>query len=44
MVDGEVREIMDEHDLDEDQAERVRDIVEEYDVDVETAVELEEVI
>lgn len=40
--DEEVREIMENNDLDEDTAERVADIMNELDVDEEDAVELDE--
>lgn len=38
----DVKEIMENHDLDKDAAERVVDIMEEYGVDEDDAIELEE--
>lgn len=40
--DEEVKELMENHDLDKDTAERVQEVMEEYGVDEDDAVELEE--
>ncbi len=40
--DEDVAELMENHDLDEDTAEKVRDIMEEYGVGEDDAIELEE--
>ena len=42
--DEEVKEIMEEHDLDEESAEKVKEIMDEYGLDEDDAVELEELI
>lgn len=43
-MDEEIKELMKDHDLDEDTAERVRDVMDEYDLDEYDAVELEELL
>ena len=40
MPDEEMKRIMEEYDLDKDDAEKVQEIVEEYGIDEEDAVEL----
>ena len=40
MPDEEIQRIMEEYDLEEEDAERVQEIMEEYGVDEDTAVEL----
>jgi len=41
-MDDEIKELIQDYDLDEDTAERVQDIMNELDVDPDDAVELEE--
>ena len=40
----DIKEIMENQDMDADQAERVRDIMEEYGLDEDEAVEVEEMM
>lgn len=40
MVDEETRRIVEEHDLDEDDAERVQEIAEDWGIDEDEAAEL----
>jgi hypothetical protein len=40
-TDEEVKEIMENHDIDKDTAKHVKEIMEEFDVDEEEAVDLE---
>lgn len=40
--DEDTKELMKDHDLDVDTAERVRDIMDEYGVDEDDAIEIEE--
>jgi hypothetical protein len=42
MPDEEIAELMDEYDLDEDEAEHVQEIMDELDLDEDEAVELAE--
>lgn len=43
-MDEEIKELMKDHDLDEDTAEHVRDVMDEYGLDEYDAVELEELL
>lgn len=41
-MDEEVLELMNEHDIDEETAERAVELIEEFDIDEETAIEMAE--
>ena len=43
-IEDDIKEIMENQDLDVDQAERVRDVMEEYNLDEDEAVEIEEMM
>ena len=39
-MDPEIKELMDDYDLEEDEAERVKEIMDEWEIDADEAVEL----
>lgn len=43
-IDEEVKEIMENNDLDQEKAERVKEVMDEYGVTEEDAVEMEDII
>jgi hypothetical protein len=40
MSEDEIKELMEEYDLEEDEAERVKEIMDEWEIDAEEAMEL----
>jgi hypothetical protein len=43
-MDEEIKELMDNYNLDKDMAERILDIINEHQLDAEEAIELEELL
>ena len=42
--DDEIQSLMEDYDLDEEQAERIRDLMDEYGVEAEEALEMEDLL